>query len=141
MKRSDWPAQDIQEVAQRSGKPLEVSVALAFLSRGWDVELGSYFADGALDELRELDVLATREKTSERDGNPTHVRVLLSCKGFKPDEAPLTYSLSQSGLSSFARPRFLSFRNDRTGAGGLSGYDGEAASLVLKETGLTNAGP
>ena len=60
MRNTDWPPAEILRIARTSGKPLEVECAEAFLAAGWTARLGSYYADGALDVPRELDVLAEK---------------------------------------------------------------------------------
>ena len=109
---ADTPAKsDLREhlktVAQRSGKPLEVVVARSFLENvlasedgkqhPWKVYLGSYFEDGAGEKVRELDVLARRQRFVD-DGKPHFtctLEAVVSCKGFPDDEHPITFTIEQ----------------------------------------------
>ncbi len=136
MKTTDWPPQEISKVARSSGKPLEVEVARAFIVKDWQAELGSYFADG--NKTRELDVLVTKQRALSGSGFPCRIRVLVSCKGFPPDVAPLSYSVSKTEVSSIP-PRMLSEHRDRTGVGPLPEYATNAAKRLLKESGLSQA--
>jgi hypothetical protein len=108
MKNTEWPKNEIQRVAQTSGKPLEVVCAEAFLANGWKARLGSHFADLSLDTIRELDVLAEREAVSPGPtGITVRVRALVSCRGFPLERSPLMYSVSPSSVPIF-EPRLLS---------------------------------
>src|SRR5437763_14562050 len=105
MKPSEWAPEAIRRVADTSGKPLEVTCAEAFLRAGWQARLGTHYADGSLEEVRELDVLA--EKRVERVGAPSYcLRVLLSCRGFPAARAPLAYVVSRTSVPP-SKPRLL----------------------------------
>lgn len=146
MKNTDWPKDEIQRVARSSGKPLEVSCAETFLAAGWRARLGSHFADGALDVIRELDVLAEKEEPLSPD-MPVRVRALVSCRGFPPDRSPLAYSVSPARVPSFS-PRLLSgHRSRQTWAGRDQAYgplddlEGSAAARLLQASELADARP
>ena len=146
MKNTDWPKDEIQRVARSSGKPLEVSCAEAFLAAGWRARLGSHFADGALDVIRELDVLAEKEEPLSSD-IPVRGRAVVSCRGFPPDRSPLMYSVSQSSVPSFL-PRLLSSHRTRQpwpgqeqAYGPLDDLEGRAAAQLLNASGLTGSRP
>ena len=96
-----WPPEEIARLAATSGKPLEVTCAVAFLRSQWEAWLGPHFDDGG--QPRELDVLA--EKTTV-DETPTHklgimstTRLLVSCKGFPKERSPLVYSASPASMT------------------------------------------
>ena len=100
MKNTEWPPQEIMDVARSSGKPLEVVCAQGFLAAGWKARLGSHFEDG-LATSRELDVLAEREALLPPPHNMTvRVRALVSCRGFPAERSPLVYSVSTSCVPS-----------------------------------------
>lgn len=83
MSHTDWPKEEVQQLAESSGRPLEVACAQAFLAAGWSARLGAHFARGALDEDRELDVLAVKEeRLLARSGVTVRLRALISCRGF-----------------------------------------------------------
>jgi hypothetical protein len=126
---------------------LEIRCAQHFLSAGWQARLGSYFTDGELKTLRELDVLAVKEKTLPAlKGAICRLRVLVSCRGFPPERSPMTYSVSQSCVPGFT-PRLLSgFRAHRPGLpaqtnGALRDLEGAAAARLLRETSLEGTRP
>ena len=135
-----WPQAKIKEVAAASGKPLEVRCAQAFLSMGWMAYLGSYFDDQTLKPLRELDVLAVREEEFD-SRNPIRLRVrtLVSCKGFPPNQSPLTYSAS-SNLS--YKPQLLTFnRSSSGGVGPLRALENAGADILLDSIGIDHLSP
>jgi hypothetical protein len=139
MSLSDWPKGEVRRLAQSSGKPLEVACAQAFLAAGWSARLGSHFASGALDEARELDVLAVKDETLlTRTGVTARLRVLISCRGFPNERVPLTYSVSSSCVPSFA-PRLLSSHRERAGYGVLPELEERSASQLLRVTELDTA--
>jgi hypothetical protein len=146
VKNTEWPTDEIRRIAQSAGKPLEVSCAEQFLAAGWKARLGSHFADGALDVIRELDVLVEKEYLLPRD-LPVRVRALMSCRGFPPERSPLAYSVSQSSVPSFS-PRLLSSHRTyqpwpgRTQSSGpLDELEGSAAARLLQATNLTESRP
>jgi hypothetical protein len=146
MKNIDWPPQEIKALAQTSGKPLEVQCAQAFLASRWIARLGSYFEDG--DVLRELDVLAEKEQViPDLSGLRVRVRALISCKAFRPDQSPLTYSVSNSCVPS-PRPHLLTEHrairpraNKGNAYGPLPDVEENAAARLLELAGLTAARP
>jgi hypothetical protein len=143
MKNTDWPKSEIQRLARSSGKPLEVSCAEGFLGAGWKARLGAHFADGALDVIRELDVLAEKEEVLAAS-LPVRVRALVSCRGFPPERSPLAYSVSQSSVPSFA-PRVLSGHRTQEhpwpgrdpAYGPLDDLEGRAATRLLQASELS----
>jgi hypothetical protein len=143
MKNTEWPKSEIQRLAKSSGKPLEVSCAEGFLGAGWKARLGSHFADGALDTIRELDVLAEKEEVLAAS-LPVRVRALVSCRGFPPERSPLAYSVSQSSVPSFA-PRVLSGHRTQDqpwpglgpAYGPLDDLEGRAATRLLQASELS----
>ncbi len=145
MKNTDWPKGEIQRLARSSGKPLEVSCAEGFLGAGWKARLGSHFADGALDVIRELDVLDEKEEVLAAN-LPVRVRALVSCRGFPPERSPLAYSVSQSSVPSFA-PRVLSGHRAQPqpwlsrdqAYGPLDDLEGKAATRLLQASGLSTS--
>jgi hypothetical protein len=56
----EWPPNQIQRAALKSGKPLEVRCAEILFSEGWVALLGTYCTDLSPNLVRELDVLARR---------------------------------------------------------------------------------
>lgn len=111
MRNTDWPPAEIHRIARTSGKPLEVECAEAFLAASWTARLGSYYADGALDVPRELDVLA--EKSVKLDvvtGVTARVRALVSCRGFPEERSPLLYSVSRTSVPSYEPRLFVEHR-------------------------------
>lgn len=97
----------LKDAARRSGRPLEVVCAQSFLEapaiaacsdsrEAWKVELSSYYQDGLSDKVRELDVLARRQrfvKVSDSGGFNCLLEAFVSCKGFSEDEYPVSYSV------------------------------------------------
>jgi len=85
--------------------------AEAFLSENWAARLGSYYADGALDVPRELDVLVEKSVKLD-DGSEVVVRVraLVSCRGFPEDRSPLLYSVSEASVPSYEPRLFVEHR-------------------------------
>lgn len=146
MKNADWPKNEIQRIAASSGKPLEVSCAEVFLEAGWKARLGSHFADGALDVVRELDVLAEKERLME-PGIPVRVRVLLSCRGFPSERSPLVYSVSESSVPSVSPSLLSSHRTQQQwhrveqNCGPLDYLEGPAAVRLLQAANLTGSRP
>jgi hypothetical protein len=146
MRNTEWPKDEIRRIAGSAGKPLEVNCAEAFLAAGWKARLGSHFADGALDVVRELDVLVEKEDLLSL-GMAVRVRALVSCKGFPPERSPLAYSVSQSSLLSFS-PRLLSshrtpqpWPNHSQTFGPLDELEGCAAARLLRAADLTESRP
>lgn len=98
----------LKDATSRSGKPLEVVCARSFLQaprispvhdeqrEDWKVYLNSYYHDSISDKMRELDVLAKRQryvKIGDSAGFNCALEVFLSCKGFLPDEHLVTYTM------------------------------------------------
>jgi hypothetical protein len=147
MEPHEWPLTEIRRLAGSSGKPLEVSCAQALLAHGWTAQLGSHFKDGALDIIRELDVLAEKTgKVPNFEQVTFRLRLLVSCRGFLPDRAALAYSVSnvsvptpKAGLLSSYRGRKLNRHGTSTGPF----YDLEqaAAAELLRLTLLNQAAP
>jgi hypothetical protein len=111
MRNIDWPPAEIHRIAKTSGKPLEVECAEAFLAAGWKARLGSYYADGAFDVPRELDVLV--EKSIKLDSVTevtARVRALVSCRGFPEERSPLLYSVSEKSVPSYEPRLFVEHR-------------------------------
>jgi hypothetical protein len=111
MHNTKWPPTEILRIASTSGKPLEVECAEAFLAANWTARLGSYYADGAFDVPRELDVLA--EKSIKLDvvtGVTARVRALVSCRGFPEERSPLVYSVSGTSVPSYEPRLFVEHR-------------------------------
>jgi hypothetical protein len=119
MNISDWPKEEIQRLARSSGKPMEVLCAQAFLAAGWTARLGSHFNSDPFDTIRELDVLAEKEEQLPALGDLTfRLRVLVSCRGFPSERAPLTYSVSTSSVPSFSPRSLSSHRARQSNTGG-----------------------
>jgi len=99
----------LKEASRRSGKPLEVVCGRSFLQspsipykhdakrEEWKVYLNSYYHDGISDKMRELDVLARRQRfVPIGDGGAgfnSMLETFVSCKGFGQDEHLLTFSV------------------------------------------------
>lgn len=98
MSITNWDKGEIKKLAHASGKPLEVQCAEAFLKAGWNARLGSYYHDLFSDKIRELDVYIQKQQPLSTNNLQCNVsiRILGSCKGFPPEHAPVTYSVSQS---------------------------------------------
>lgn len=138
-----WPKDQIKALAEQSGKPLEVLCGQAFLrsrTHSWKAQLGSYFQDG--DRVRELDVLAQRQEVLPKTGILCRMRVLVSCRGFPPDAAPLAYSVGRASpllrkpslLATYRRPStHVTGREDRE-VSILLGMD--TAPMLLSALGL-----
>jgi len=146
MKNVDWPKVEIQQVAGSSGKPLEVACAEAFFAAGWKARLGSHFADGALDVIRELDVLVEKEQLLA-PSTPIRVRVLLSCRGFPPERSPMVYSVSESSVPTVT-PRVLSSHRTHQvwpsfeqNYGPIDPVEEPAAARLLEAAGLSKSRP
>jgi hypothetical protein len=141
LSHTDWPKEEVRRLAENSGKPLEVACAQALLAAGWSARLGAHFASGALDEDRELDVLAVKEeRLLARSGVTIRLRALISCRGFPSERAPLTYSVSSSCVPSFA-PRLLSSHRALQAVQGvqhgtLPGLEQHGAAELLRVTEL-----
>lgn len=101
----------IKEAAKRSGKPLEVVCARSFLEaprimasineqrEAWKVHLSSHYLDELSDKIRELDVLARRQryvKVGDNAGFNAMLEVFMSCKGFPEDEYPITFAIRET---------------------------------------------
>ena len=147
VKNTDWPPAAIRTIAQTSGKPLEVTCARSFLAAGWKARLGSHFADGALDVVRELDVVAERQQPLiDSPEVVARVRALVSCRGFPKERSALVYSVSESSVPAF-RPRLLSSHRAPSSwprgntAGPLSNVEGAAAERLLSISGLRETRP
>lgn len=148
MTNINWSKPDIKLVAQSSGKPLEVACAQALLGAGWTPRLGSYFADGALDTLRELDVLAEKKEVFPALSELTvRVRALVSCRGFPADRSPLTYSVSTACVP-IPAPRLLTSHRARRARvpggqpyGSIPDLEERAAARFLDVSGLSSARP
>jgi len=142
----DWPADEMAKLGASAGKPLEVATAEGFAQNGWKARLGSYFADGALDVPRELDVLAERESRLP-SGLPVRVRALISCKAFPPDRSPIAYSVPKDSALSFTPGLLTSHRSPTAWAGGLQttgplpDIEERAALQLLQNVQLDQAGP
>lgn len=137
-----WPPEEILRIARTSGKALEVRCAETFLSGGWSARLGSYFADGALDVPRELDVLAEKARPLP-SGNSVRVgiRAVISCRDFPGDRSPLTYSVTTKAIPSFT-PRVIAehrvpwaFDGMEFSYGPLPKYEALCAKLLTQLTG------
>ena len=148
MRNTDWPPAEIHRIARTSGKPLEVECAEAFLAAGWTARLGSYYADGALDVPRELDVLA--EKSVNLDGATgvtARVRTLISCRGFAAERSPLLYSVSGTSVPSYEPRLFVEHRGPwalELGSqpyGPLPALETKSANRALEFADLTTARP
>lgn len=100
----------LKEAASRSGKPLEVVCAQSFLHapfimphqdekrEEWKVQLSSYYEDKGT--ARELDVFARRQRfvpfgQGSESGFNCVLDVFMSCKGFPPEDFPVTFSVPQ----------------------------------------------
>jgi len=126
---------------------MEVLCAQAFLAAGWTARLGSHFTSDPFDTIRELDVLAEKEERLPALGDLTfRLRVLVSCRGFPTERAPLMYSVSTSCVPSFS-PRLLSShraRQSNTGVphyGTLPSLEEASAKRLLSATSLAAARP
>ena len=109
MKIMDWPKDEVAREAAGSGKPLEVACAQAFIAKGWQARLGSYYEDPAKG-ARELDALVLKEETIQAPAPLVcRLRVLASCRGFPPDTSPLTYSVSAGTAQTFAPKLFARY--------------------------------
>lgn len=146
MNIEDWPADEILRIARTSGKSLEVRCAEAFLAQNWTARLGSYFADGALDVPRELDVLAERGARLHTAPDVTaKIRAVISCRGFPNERSPLTYSVSNASVPSFTPRLVVEHRgpwplNDvGTNWGPLRSYEAVSAGHLLNGAKLANA--
>ena len=148
MRNTDWPPAEIQRIASASGKPLEVKCAEALLAAGWTARLGSYYADGALDVPRELDVLAEKSVKLDVDADViARVRTLVSCRGFPAERSPLVYSVSETSVPSYEPRLLVEHRGPRALEPGaqLSGpcpaLEIKSARRVLKLAGLETSRP
>ena len=146
MLNTEWPSDEIRTLAESAGKPLEVATAETFVRGGWKARLGSYFADGALDVVRKLDVLAEREAQLS-SGLPVRVRALISCKAFPPERSPAAYSVPKESALSFA-PGMLSGRrsptgwaNDGASVGPLLSIEESGPLRLLKDLKLEDGDP
>lgn len=98
----------VKEATRRSGKPLEVVCARSFLQaprihpahgeqrEDWKVYLNSYYHDAISDKMRELDVLARRQryvKVGDSAGFNCVLEAFLSCKGFLSDEHLVAFTM------------------------------------------------
>ncbi len=141
MRNTEWPKEEVQRLARSAGKPLEVTCAQQFLSAGWKARLGSYFTDGELKTLRELDVLAQKEVVlAEREHTICRVRATVSCRGFPPERSPLAYSVSTGCVPSFA-PCLLSSHRGRQSNGALAELEAISARRLLSVSGLEATRP
>src|SRR5438105_2472790 len=132
MKNTDWPRTEIHRIARTSGKPLEVECAEAFLAAGWTARLGSYYADGALDVPRELDVLAARSVGLDgATGVSARVRALISCRGFPEERSPLLYSVSATSVPTYEPRLFVEHRGPWPLAPGSMAY-GSLSALEIE---------
>ncbi len=72
---------------------------------------------GTIDNIRELDILAEKEtRVSGLNGLTCRLRVLVSCRGFPTNHAPLAYSVSEICVPSFG-PRLVSGHRVAAAAG------------------------
>jgi hypothetical protein len=111
MNQTGWPPAEIHAIASVAGKSLEVACAQKFLAASWKPRLESYFEDASAGKPRELDVLVEKDAPAGASRGPIRrVRALLSCKGFKPEHAPLVYSVSTGSVDALGyspRPRMM----------------------------------
>jgi len=134
MTEQPWPEEEIRRLATISGRPLEVQCGELFVKRGWSVRLGTYFVDGTTERLREVDVLATKQKV--RGGITKWVRAFISVKGFKHDQVPATYSVAASSQM-LAPPTLLSsYSVDLLGSGDLGAIARQATGRLLESSPL-----
>src|SRR6185369_9284760 len=115
MSNATWDKNEIKKLARESGRPLEVQCAEAFLGEQWQVRLGTFYTDVASEKIRELDFLAERNFPF-KVGNLNQdvidwnfrLRVLGSCKGFRPEQSPTTYSVF-SNSQTVETPSFICY--------------------------------
>jgi hypothetical protein len=139
---TQWSKARIKRVAGASGKPLEVGVAEAFVAKGWKAHLGTYFDDDTLRPLRELDVLAERDvqRPGQHREYTVRLRALVSCKGFAPDQSPLTYSVA-SAVGKSLVPNLISSHRVHSSSGTISRIETEGAAELLSSTGFAATPP
>jgi hypothetical protein len=108
-----WDPEEVQDQATKSGRPLEVESALAFLGAGWHVQLGQYFFDQEAGKAKEGDVIASKARHANLHGKRIvcGMDVFVSCKGFKDNERPLLYSLSDRTLHANLGHQLIYTRN------------------------------
>jgi len=150
-----WDKDQIKKAAHRSGKPLEVRCAQAFLeahgaerSPGWEVRLGGYYLDPITGKSRELDVQAIKRKYQKLNDSEVEcvLRVMISCKGFPAEEAPVTYSVQRGSIDVTSDPRLPHEIKRITNPGSRlvgprtfigSGFGKEGAKFLLNSTKLS----
>ena len=143
---SNQKKDEIKRVAEKSGRPLEVRCAMAFLRSGWSVRLGPYFEDRSKGVPRELDVLIEKHKTLHAKSEfnvECCVRILASCKGFPPDHAPLGYSIStaSNAVHSPCLPHYVpSTRRNSARAGEGEGVREGIGQKLLSSGGMVDCG-
>lgn len=69
---------NIQKWLAKNGYPLEMQVAKEFKNAGFDIEQSEYYQDRETDTFRELDIIASTSRQSDRAHYS--VRTLIECK-------------------------------------------------------------
>jgi len=142
---SKWSPEEVLRVASTTGKALEVRCARRFLAQNWSAMLGSYYADGALDVPRELDILAERSARLQTVHEVTvSIRAAISCRDFPDDRSPMTYSVSHQSIPSLRARLIAEHRGPialegyASNYGPLPSYEALAADHLLKNANLRN---
>lgn len=106
----EWDLSEITKLVEKSGRPLEVRCGMAFLKEEWSVSHSTYYKDVIDGSAREVDIIAGKKKMVEGSGKSVSCRlgVFVSCKGFSPDQMPVSFSLGNSKFPDYMPPSLLS---------------------------------
>lgn len=87
--------QDLKDLLEKSGNNLHLEVADILESKGWDIDLSSYYYDDTENKPREIDIIATRNEgvgseAKGESGKPIDkfdISLYIECKYFTKDIA------------------------------------------------------
>jgi hypothetical protein len=111
----DATPEQIGQAVETTGRSLEVETAkallrpMAHLPKLGEVHLGSYYQDFLSEKMRELDVLYVGRNTGKFGDSEVKCKlhVLLSCKGFPKNRAPIAYTVSSDEIAEYRMPSVL----------------------------------
>jgi hypothetical protein len=142
---ANWDKNELKKLALKSGRPLEIQCAEAFLKARWQVRLGTFYNDIASEKIRELDVLAEKKESFQITGSNRDavemtlcVRILGSCKGFAPEHGPAIYSVFANSPS-VQKPRVMCYETELRGKNFADSMRQQCAKNFLHSVSLSTA--
>lgn len=105
-----WDLDEVTKIVDKSGRPLEIRCGMAFLKAKWSVTHSSMYKDVSDGTAHEADIIAGRQERVEARGRSVWCRmgVFVSCKGFGPDQLPVSFSLENSKFPDYMPPSLMS---------------------------------